>query len=50
MYEILDSLTVQIDIRIKDCSNFKFVELINENIFFDKLKIFIIIIKISKLF
>jgi len=33
IYEILDSLTVQIDIRIKDCSNFKFIELINENIY-----------------
>jgi len=29
-YEVLDSLTVQIDIRFKDFSNFEFVELTNE--------------------
>lgn len=29
-YEVLDSLTVQIDIRFKDFSNFEFAELTNE--------------------
>lgn len=32
-YEVLDSLTVQIDIRFKDFSNFEFVELTNEKMF-----------------
>lgn len=32
-YEVLDSLTVQIDIRFKGFSNFEFVKLTNEKMF-----------------